>query len=114
MRNIDQGGLWNPCELLVTLIETVEIIFREETNVKLTSIPTSDILKCSLNCPEVISHWESIVHDYSFEMNQEGITSCQTAEYGRFRRDLGCGKAENLGAGEQKRSGGGLRAAKGQ
>ena len=76
MRNIDQGGLWNPCELLVTLIETVEIIFREETNVKLTSIPTSDILKRSLNCPEVISHWESIVHDYSFEVNEESITSC--------------------------------------
>ena len=28
--------------------------------------------------------------------------SCQTAEDGRFRRDLGCVKAENLGAGEQK------------
>ena len=27
MRNVDRGGLWNPCELLVTLIETVEIIF---------------------------------------------------------------------------------------
>ena len=76
MRNIDRGGLWNPCELLVTLIETVEIIFREETNVKLTSIPTSDILKRSLSCSEVISHWESIVHDYSIEMNEECINSC--------------------------------------
>ena len=79
MRNVDRGGLWNPCELLVTLIETVEIIFRKETNVKLTSIPTSDILKRSLSCSEVISHWESIVHDYSIEineMNEECLNSC--------------------------------------
>ena len=53
MRNIERRGLWNLCELLVTLI-----------------------LKRSLNCPEDISHWESIVHDYSFEMNEESITSC--------------------------------------
>ena len=33
----------------------------------------------------------------------------QTAEYGHFRQDLGCGKAENPGAGGQKRSGDGLR-----
>ena len=38
---------------------------------------------------------------------------CQTAEYGRFRRDLGCGKAENLGAGEQKQCWGGLRGGQG-
>ena len=74
MRNVDQGGLWNSCELLVTLIQTVEIIFRDETNVKLTSMPTSDILKRSLNSPEVIPHWESIVHDYPFEMNEECTT----------------------------------------
>ena len=54
----------------------MEIIFREETNVKLTSIPTSDILKRSLSCCEVISHWESIVHDHSIEMNEECINSC--------------------------------------
>lgn len=76
IRNIDRGGLWNPCELLVTLIEVVEIIFREETKEKLTSIPTSTILKRSLNSLEVISHWESIVHDYSNEISQECISSC--------------------------------------
>lgn len=54
----------------------MEIIFREETKEKLTSIPTSTILKRSLNSFEVISHWESIVHDYSNEISEECISSC--------------------------------------
>jgi hypothetical protein len=76
MRNIDRGGLWNPCDLLVTLIEIVEIIFREETTKTLTCIPTSIILKRSLDSPEVISHWDAIIHDYSTELSEECLSSC--------------------------------------
>ena len=76
MRNIDRGGLWNPCDLLVTLIEIVEIIFRGETTKTLTCIPTSIILKRSLDSPEVISHWDAIIHDYSTELSEECLSSC--------------------------------------
>ena len=52
-------------------------------------------------------------HVFGFGAYSRTPSPDQTAEYGRFRRDLGCGKAENLGAGEQKRSGGGLRGGQG-
>ena len=36
--NLDRGGLWNPCDLIVTLIEVAELIFRAETSKTVTSI----------------------------------------------------------------------------
>lgn len=74
--NADRGGLWNTCDLLVTLIEVVEIIFREETNKTVTSVPTTDILNRSLESPDIISHWDAIVLDCPTDVAEECSSSC--------------------------------------
>ena len=76
MMNLDRGGLWNPCDLLVTLIEVVELIFRAETSKTVTSIPTADIQNRSLESPDIISHWDAIVHDCPTEVAEECSSSC--------------------------------------
>ena len=76
MMNLDRGGLGNPCDLLVTLIEVVELIFRAETSKTVTSIPTADILNRSLESPDIISHWDAIVHDCPTEVAEEWSSSC--------------------------------------
>ena len=73
--NADRGGLWN-IDLLVTLIEIVEIIFREETNKTVTSIPSTNIFNRSLESPDILSHWDAIVHDCPTEVAEECSSSC--------------------------------------
>ena len=45
MMNLGRGGFGNTCDLLVTLIEVVELIFLAETSKTVTSIPIADILQ---------------------------------------------------------------------
>ena len=54
----------------------MEIIFRAETSKTVTSIPTADILNRSLESPDIISHWDPLVHDCPTEVAEECSSSC--------------------------------------
>ena len=54
----------------------MEIIFRAETSKTVTSIPTADILNRSLESPDIISHWDPLVHDCPTEVAEEWSSSC--------------------------------------
>lgn len=77
IQSISRGGLWTPISWLVTIAETIELVFRKyTTKERVTCLPVEKMVEEVLASSDVASLWGNVVENCEVNVSKECQQLC--------------------------------------